>query len=182
MKRLEKMATFAKGRILDLGFAKLPNPYLKGYVVGLDIKHRSCPPNYRFVLISDIEDLCFTPSSFDTILAGEFIEHLEQPVQFLRDCRSLLQSGGTLVLSTPNPYYPPIILLNWFMVRKYFYSSDHVFEIAPRYMVRLLERTGFALREMLSGGILLPVGRNRYLTIPVPKAICYHMIYVAEAI
>jgi hypothetical protein len=68
------------------------------------------------------------------------------------------------------------------MVRKYFYSSDHVFEIAPRYMVRLLERTGFALREMLSGGILLPVGRNRYLTIPVPKAICYHMIYVAEAI
>jgi 2-polyprenyl-3-methyl-5-hydroxy-6-metoxy-1,4-benzoquinol methylase len=182
IKRLKKMATFAKGKTLDVGFASLPNPYLQGYIIGLDIKRQPCPPNYSLVLVGDIEEPCFAPFSFDTILAGEFIEHLEQPVKFLRDCRSLLQTGGTLVLSTPNPYYPPIILLNWFMIRKYFYSSDHVLEIAPRYMVRLLERTGFTLRKMLSGGMLLPIGRNRYLTIPVPKSICYHMIYVADAV
>ena len=68
------------------------------------------------------------------------------------------------------------------MIRKYYYSPDHIFEIAPRYMARFLEQTGFALRKVLSGGMLLPLGQGRYLTIPVPRAICYHMIYVAEAV
>jgi 2-polyprenyl-3-methyl-5-hydroxy-6-metoxy-1,4-benzoquinol methylase len=176
------MAKFARGRILDLGFASLPNPYLKGSVTGLDMKRVPCPKKYSAVIVGDVRDLCFAPTSFDTILAGEIIEHLEQPVQFLRNCRSLLKCGGVLVLSTPNPYYPPTILFNWLMIRKYFYSPNHVFEISPRHMARLLERTGFSLRKMLSGGMLLPIGQNRYLTIPVPKSICYHMIYVADAV
>lgn len=175
------MAEFARGRILDVGFANKPNPYLQGWVIGLDRKRASCPDNYDGVVVGDVSDFCFAPTTFDTILAGELIEHLEQPVQFLRECRSLLRTRGTLVLSTPNPYYPPIIVLNWLMVRKFFYSPDHVLEIAPRYMVRLLERAGFALREILSGGALLPVGQNRCVTIPVPRGLCYHMIYVADA-
>ena len=180
--RLEKMAAFAKGKTLDVGFAASPNPHLRGYIIGLDLKSAPCPRNYSAVVVDDMMHACFAPASFDTILAGEFIEHIEQPVQFLRDSRRLLRPGGTLVLSTPNPYYPPIILLNWLMIRKYYYSPDHVFEIAPRYMVRLLEQTGFVLKKMLPGGMLLPLGWEHYLTIPVPRAICYHMIYVAEAV
>ena len=176
------MAAFAKGKTLDVGFANLPNPYLRGYVVGLDLKSAPCPQNYSAVVVGDITHVCFAPASFDTILAGEFIEHIEQPVQFLRDSRRLLRPGGGLVLSTPNPYYPPIILLNWFMIRKYYYSPDHIFEVAPRYMVRLLEQTGFGLKKMLSGGMLLSLGQGHYLTVPLPRTICYHMIYVAEAV
>ena len=42
---------------------------------------------------------------FDTIIAGEIIEHLDNPGQFLRNMFRHLKPGGRLVVSTPNPFY-----------------------------------------------------------------------------
>ena len=39
---------------------------------------------------------------FDTIIAGEIIEHLESPINFIRYCKSLLNKNGKLVITTPN--------------------------------------------------------------------------------
>lgn len=39
---------------------------------------------------------------FDAISAIEVIEHLENPSQFLRECRALLKENGVLLLTTPN--------------------------------------------------------------------------------
>lgn len=41
-------------------------------------------------------------SAFDTIVASEIIEHLENPRNFMRECFATLKAGGTLVISTPN--------------------------------------------------------------------------------
>ncbi|MBN2331870.1 MAG: class I SAM-dependent methyltransferase [Deltaproteobacteria bacterium] len=42
---------------------------------------------------------------FDTIIAGEIIEHLDNPGQFLRNMGRHLTPTGTLIISTPNPFY-----------------------------------------------------------------------------
>lgn len=42
---------------------------------------------------------------FDTIVAGEIIEHLDNPGQFLQNMRRHLKPNGHLVVSTPNPFY-----------------------------------------------------------------------------
>jgi SAM-dependent methyltransferase len=42
---------------------------------------------------------------FDVIVAGEIIEHLDNPGQFLQNMRRHLRENGTLVISTPNPFY-----------------------------------------------------------------------------
>jgi len=42
---------------------------------------------------------------FDAIVAGEIIEHLDNPGQFLQNMRKHLRKSGTLVISTPNPFY-----------------------------------------------------------------------------
>lgn len=42
-------------------------------------------------------------SSFDVIIAGEVIEHLGRPLDFLQASRVLLNDGGKLILTTPNP-------------------------------------------------------------------------------
>lgn len=39
---------------------------------------------------------------FDTIIAGEVIEHLKSPINFVKYCKSLLNKGGRLILTTPN--------------------------------------------------------------------------------
>ncbi|CAN2040297.1 Methyltransferase type 11 domain-containing protein [Candidatus Magnetomoraceae bacterium gMMP-15] len=177
--RLKKMAKFAHGRILDIGFAQLPNPYLKGTVIGFDRSNAVKKTNYRSLVVGNAENFCFASKVFDTIIAGEFIEHLENPIQFLRDCYNILKPDGSLILSTPNPYYPPYIILNWLLIRKYFYAEEHLFAFTPRLMMRLCERAGFKVEHLLSGGMILPFGQ-RQITIPVPRAICYHIIYICK--
>jgi len=40
--------------------------------------------------------------SVDLIIAGEIIEHLLNPVLFLRECNRILREEGEIILSTPN--------------------------------------------------------------------------------
>ncbi len=39
---------------------------------------------------------------FDTIIAGEIIEHLRSPISFIEFCQSTLKKSGRLILTTPN--------------------------------------------------------------------------------
>ena len=43
--------------------------------------------------------------TFDTIVAGELIEHLPNPGTFLENMSRHLKPYGTLVITTPNPFY-----------------------------------------------------------------------------
>ena len=43
--------------------------------------------------------------TFDTIVAGELIEHLPNPGTFLENMSRHLNPDGTLVITTPNPFY-----------------------------------------------------------------------------
>ena len=175
--RLKKMAKEAKGKTLDIGYAEMPNEFLSGDVVGFDIQSIPKPRNYSSIFAGNIDNInkFFKDETFDTILAGEVMEHLERPLDFLRSCNRLLKENGKLVLSTPNPYYPPEIIFNWLMEKKHLYCKDHLFLIPPRWMARILSYTGFKLKKMLSGGILL----STKIVIPCPWQICHQIIYVA---
>ncbi|MBN2392396.1 MAG: methyltransferase domain-containing protein [Anaerolineae bacterium] len=177
MYRLRKMAQFASGKILDIGFADQPNPYLRGEVYGFDRQPTRKPVNYTDLITGDVVDLIQHPECYDTILAGEIIEHLEHPRRFLEACYHLLRPGGCLVLSTPNPYYPPVVWLERLMIRRYFYAEDHYNLLLPRFLLRMVEQAGFRDVRAYSGGIVIP-GLN--WTLPFPRAYCYAIIYVGK--
>ena len=40
--------------------------------------------------------------TFDAIIAIEIIEHLENPLAFIRECKKVLKDNGYLLISTPN--------------------------------------------------------------------------------
>jgi 2-polyprenyl-3-methyl-5-hydroxy-6-metoxy-1,4-benzoquinol methylase len=53
------------------------------------------------VQVADAEQFDL-PDTYDTIVAGELIEHLSNPGDFLDNCYNHLRPGGELILTTPN--------------------------------------------------------------------------------
>jgi 2-polyprenyl-3-methyl-5-hydroxy-6-metoxy-1,4-benzoquinol methylase len=82
----------------------------RGYsVLGLDVDERQLEwmrDEGHEVLALDAQRLDELDESFDTIVAGELIEHLENPGLFLEACQRRLTDAGRLVLTTPNAFGP----------------------------------------------------------------------------
>ena len=98
---------FPKGRVLDMGAgegALSRRLQEAGFEVrALDLM----PERFRAAGIAcDRGDLNRTmpyrADSFDYLCGVELIEHLEDPFDFIRECRRILRPGGKLVLTTPN--------------------------------------------------------------------------------
>lgn len=179
-RRLKLMASFAEGKILDLGYAQLPNTYLpKNCTTGLDLCLPLVPTGYSEELLGSALDLknVFQDRRFDTVLAGEIIEHVEEPYKFLRDVREVIKDGGKLVLSTPNPLGFPVLLAEVVRSKRWFYTSDHTYYFLPRWVNRLLSTSGFNLIRTRAVGIWLPYGCVPWS----PVSASYQLIYVAEA-
>ncbi|MBL9124071.1 MAG: hypothetical protein JNG90_10600, partial [Planctomycetaceae bacterium] len=60
----------------------------------------------------DYRDLAEVPANFDLVFAFETVEHLalDELIPWLSTLRERTRLGGTLILSTPNTYYPPAYL------------------------------------------------------------------------
>jgi SAM-dependent methyltransferase len=81
--------------------------------------------------------------TFDTIVAGELIEHLANPGLFLRQARRHLNDGGTVVLTTPNPFSLAYFLYAFLKFPKTCQNPEHTCWFCPRTMTELAERSGF---------------------------------------
>jgi len=94
----DRKALFEKltGRILDIGcnWGKI-HLYLEKkqecIVYGMDIILTNYQDN---VVQADAHHIPFTDETFDGVFAGEIIEHLENPAQFLREVERVLKRGG----------------------------------------------------------------------------------------
>lgn len=81
-------------RMQDLGFKVSATDYV--------------PENFKLDSIpfiqADLNEAFSTAYSkrFQAIVASEIIEHLENPRHFARECFKILESGGRMILSTPN--------------------------------------------------------------------------------
>jgi 2-polyprenyl-3-methyl-5-hydroxy-6-metoxy-1,4-benzoquinol methylase len=54
------------------------------------------------VTVGTLEEAGFLPDSFNCITAHHTIEHMYDPISFLKESFRLLKPGGTLVVTTPN--------------------------------------------------------------------------------
>jgi SAM-dependent methyltransferase len=172
------MAKFATGKTLDIGYAAQPNIFLKGEVTGLDLnKPEKFPSNYSGSMVHDATHLNDLENRYDTIIAGEIIEHLDNPQAFLSGCYSILNPGGKLIISTPNPYHPPLVLMEFFLVPRYYFDTGHVNIFLPRFLMRMMTRFGFSNLQMYSGGVGPPFIK---FDIPCPYPFCEHIIYIGN--
>lgn len=180
-KRLQMLAQRVEGRqVLDVGYAQLPNNFLleEGrHVTGIDLSEPQGTTGYDVQITGDIFNLRDLDGhkQYDCIVIGEFIEHVERPYDLLRYLSMSIKEGGTLVASTPNPLGFPVIAFEMGLSRKYFYTREHTYYFPPRWMVRVLEGSGYRLVSQTGVG-LWPFG------VRCPIAASYQVIYVATPV
>ena len=93
-----------KGRLIDIGCGtKRYAPVLAGIVtehVGVD--HAASPVGSAGPdIIASAYEIPVPDGSFDSALMTEVLEHLEDPVAALRECRRVLRPGGRVLITVP---------------------------------------------------------------------------------
>ena len=98
-------------RVLDLGCRSgaLTRHFLDGNsVVGLDVDAAALEKARALGIEpvhANVEDpLPFEDASFDAVVAGELLEHLQFPDALVTEVRRVLRAGGVLVGSVPNAF------------------------------------------------------------------------------
>jgi len=178
-RRLRALAREVLGPdVLDIGYAQLPNPHLRRFhTVGLDLARPKQPSGYAEEIVGDARDLvaALAGRRFHSIVCGAFVEHLEAPYAFLRSLHPFLADGGRIVLSTPNPLSFPQFFFEVFNSRRFYYTTEHLYAFTPRWVVHMLEATGFRVKRVR------PVGLNLiFLVTWCPTFMSYDVVYVAE--
>ncbi len=169
-----------EGRVLDVGC------YVGTFLAALSAAHPGVDPigvdsyndNIRIAKLvhpelgdrfaeQSVYDLDFASESFDCVTFLEVIEHLDRPVDSIRELNRILRKGGYLILSTPNASSMPNVFgsiargytnlvasalkrPHRLGVRVYYENVEwnrHLIEFLPSSLNTLLALNGFELVE-----------------------------------
>ena len=82
---------------------------------------------------------------FDTILAGEVIEHLSSPGLFMKCAKEHLKDGGRLIITTPQPFALITIAYALFKYPQTCVNFEHTCWFCPQRLKALSKRLGFQI-------------------------------------
>jgi SAM-dependent methyltransferase len=157
--------------ILDLGAG--PNPLSKNALAKKILIHDI---NNSFTNSPDIivdlnkKNFPLKNNSVDIIIAGEFIEHLLNPLKFIRECYRILKKGGFMVLPTPNicSFKNRLRVLFGLMPEHCARANEegidtpqtHIKDFNLSFLKYLLEKGGFVINKIGTNGIVF---RNKII-------------------
>jgi len=146
--------------VLDVGCAgHVPKPgspyWLHGRLrekfqslAGIDLNaeniQRLKDSGYENVHVASAEDFDLG-KKFDTIVAGELIEHLSNPGLFFSRCHQHLKAGGRLVISTPYAFALLYVLYAFIKFPKTCQNDQHSVWFCPETLAELASRHGFSV-------------------------------------
>jgi len=148
--------------VLDVGCAgHIPKPgspyWLHGRlrerfpaVTGIDLNteniQRLRELGFENIHVASAEDFSLA-AKFDTIIAGELIEHLSNPGLFFERCRAHLNDNGRLVVTTPYAYALLYMLYAFMKYPQTCQNDEHVVWFCPATLSALAQRYGFQIQH-----------------------------------
>lgn len=160
--RQETMLKYVKkGRIIELAsglsyfLQMVKKKYPESDVWGIDFsvvaKERMSKEESSFeesvnYILGDALNTPFKDNYFDTVVSGEFIEHLEKPQKLINEMYRICKPGGKMILSTPH------LETN---------DPEHLWEFEPEDILKMFEKCNIKAKyQILKSDI-----SNRYYII-----------------
>ena len=140
---------FGSQPVLDLGCSM--GAYLRQFAsgsIGVDVSRPNlehCERLGLHVMPADLNsELPFASESFPAILCSHVLEHVDAPIDLLRECNRILRPGGTLVLGLPIENS----IVNRLRGHKYFYHHPgHLYSFSLENIDVLLQKTGYEILQ-----------------------------------
>jgi SAM-dependent methyltransferase len=119
--------------------------------VEISIKQAEYARKKRSLDVSTVplEENHFPASHFSLVIASHLIEHLNDPVSFIREVRRILIPGGRLLVTTPNTasFQAKLFGNKWRSA-----IFDHLYLFSKETLTRLLEQEGFSIEKAVTWG------------------------------
>ena len=156
-------------RVLDAGSGNgfLANELAKNgmNVVAVEKKHTQLNQTHLSqieYLEGDIEKVDFnTLGKFDVVIAGDVIDHLIDPANFIERCRNILNTNGRLILSVPNVAHWSVrlnLVFGRFPRRdRGILDKTHLHFYTQESIKNLLKEKGFGIKKLEVTPIPLPL-------------------------
>jgi len=153
-----------KGELLDVGSGFgffLSEMKKRGWeVMGVEVSQKAMDYTRDVLGLTihpgPLEKVGFSESHFDAVTVFYVIEHLPNPIVFLKECYRILKPGGLLLLRYPHTT-PIKNLLHFFGINNRLYDLPaHLSDFSPKMIQRCLEGIGFGKCRHLIGGYTLP--------------------------
>lgn len=124
-----------------------------GQVYGIDVSPRSimeARSRLDRVCVSLGEELPFKDEAFDIVTCTETIEHFLEPIRALGEFNRVLEFGGYLIISTPNPWYWLVVLSKVYArLNRRKAGTGQIIEnyLPPPKLRSILKKTSFEIEE-----------------------------------
>lgn len=108
LREILKTTSYIKGRVLDIGCGEKPyrdifSSRIDSYI-GVDLP-QTVHAKHAIDIFANAHYLPFKKNTFDTVLCLEVLEHVEMPLEVLKEIYGVLKKGGVLILSAPQNYW-----------------------------------------------------------------------------
>lgn len=140
----------ARGSLLDYGsggqpYRKMLEQEVTNYVTADVADYAGVSPDIKLQPDSQVE---WSGELFDTILATQTLEHVQDPTFYLSECHRLMKEGGTLILTAPMQWRHHEVPYDYFRYTRY--GLEH-----------LLKKNGFeVVRIDSAGGVFAMIGQT----------------------
>lgn len=176
---MQELPENGKGkRALDVGCAV---GYLSELLAGrgfavtsVDWPNTPHPPTVEFAGADLDNGLPELKGKYDYVVCADVLEHLRAPLELLKECRSLLAPGGTVMASLPNSGHA---WFRWNVLRGRFpqderglFDSTHLHFYTWDGWVELFRRAGLRIESVRSSGVPVSLAFPKWEGTPVVRA------------
>jgi len=138
-KTFNRLGLALSKRVLDIGcgsgalVAYCRDKGIEAY--GCELTRYHYAPENEFIYFKKFESIHFPTEHFDTIVCADVVEHVLDPIRFLKEIFRVLQPNGRCYMELPL-FFHPDALGHWKRI-------EHIWYFKPEQLVKLVKRIGF---------------------------------------